>query len=299
MSPERERGPVDPHRFGGDWTEKKLAALAGYLRMYTTALKHQHFETWYVDAFAGTGYRHLVRPESGEVTGLLPGTDPVDLVLDGSARIALRTVPPFDRFVFIEQSAARCAQLDALRIDSGFDRNRVVVLRSEANDCLRAILRTDWRHRRAVLFLDPYGLQVDWSTLESIAATRAIDCWVLFPLSAAARLLTRSGKAPESWKRRLDALFGTPSWRRDLYDAQVTPTLFGEDETEVVRATIEAVGRYFNKRLKSIFGGVVEQPGVLRNSKNTPLYLLCFAAANPSGARLALKLANAALEDLR
>jgi hypothetical protein len=33
-----------------------------------------------------------------------------------------------------------------------------------------------------VLFLDPYGMQVDWTTIEAIARTKAIDLRVLFPL---------------------------------------------------------------------------------------------------------------------
>ena len=30
------------------------------------------------------------------------------------------------------------------------------------------------------LFLDPYGMQVEWATIESIAHTQAIDLWLLF-----------------------------------------------------------------------------------------------------------------------
>lgn len=41
------------HRFGGDWTTRKLDVLAGYLRSYTTALKKTPFQKLYVDAFAG------------------------------------------------------------------------------------------------------------------------------------------------------------------------------------------------------------------------------------------------------
>ena len=56
------------------------------------------------------------------------------------------------------------------------------------------------------------------------------------------------------------------------------PTLFGTGEERVVKATNDSIGRYFNDRLKSIFPGVAE-PGVLRNSSNCPLYLLCSGRA--------------------
>jgi hypothetical protein len=44
-----------------------------------------------------------------------------------------------------------------------------------------------------------YGMQVDWTTVEAIARTKAIDLWVLFPLGIGVnRLLTKSGDIPDS-----------------------------------------------------------------------------------------------------
>jgi hypothetical protein len=60
----------------------------------------------------------------------------------------------------------------------------------------------------------------------------------------------------------------------------------------VVKASTETIGRYFNNRLKSIFAAVADEPKVLRNSANSPLYLLCFAAGNSRGAPIALRIAN-------
>lgn len=50
-----------PHRFGGAWTDEKLGTLKNYLEryrdIYTANSSARHFETVYVDAFAGTGSR--------------------------------------------------------------------------------------------------------------------------------------------------------------------------------------------------------------------------------------------------
>jgi len=46
------------------------------------------------------------------------------------------------------------------------------------------------------------------------------------------------------------------------------------------------------ERLKTIFTAVANNPLSLRNSRNVPLYLLCFAAGNPRGASTALKIAQ-------
>lgn len=154
------------HRFGGDWTTRKLDVLAKYLTGYTTALKNAPFDKWYVDAFAGTGYRDA-RPAGGLDTAtdwlLLPDLadqEPQSL-LDGSARRALTTAPPFDRYVFIEQSAGRCANLESLGAEFPNLSAAVEVRHGDANPELQALCAEDWRARRAVLFLDPYGMQVE------------------------------------------------------------------------------------------------------------------------------------------
>jgi len=78
-----------------------------------------------------------------------------------------------------------------------------------------------------------------------------------------------------------------------------TPTLFESDQEHVVKAGMARIDRYFVERLKSIFPGVAEKPGVLRNSTNSPLYLFCFSASNTRGAPLALRIAGHPLKDLR
>lgn len=61
---------------------------------------------------------------------------------------------------------------------------------------------------------------------------------------------------------------------------------------------MNTIGRYFNERLKTIFAGVVDEPGILRNSANNPLYLFCFAAENERGAPVALRFAKHLLKEM-
>ena len=151
-----------------------------------------------------------------------------------------------------------------------------------------------------MLFLDPYGLQVDWATVEAVAGTEAIDLWLLFPLGIGGnRLLTQSGDIPEDWRRRLNRLLGTDEWYGEFYDVESTPnlSLFGTDQERVVKARMEAIGQYFIDRLGKIFAGVAREPGVLRNSRNNPLYLLCFAVGNERGKEVALRIAEHLLKE--
>src|ERR1700691_2969099 len=104
------------HVFGGDWTEIKLNCLKKYLTRYRTIfannLKAQYFRTWYVDAFAGTGSRAQEAFE-GSLLQLAEGYE-ASRYFEGSARIALSLASPFDRYVFIEKSKARCDELRAM-----------------------------------------------------------------------------------------------------------------------------------------------------------------------------------------
>jgi three-Cys-motif partner protein len=302
MTPKQAKSKGKAHRFGGDWTEKKLDVLAKYLVSYTTALKDQPFRKAYIDAFAGTGYRTLRYDESKSENLLFPDlaeTAPQAL-LDGSARLALKAQPRFDKYIFIERSRERCTELEALKQEFPELANDIRVEQGEANEEIRKLCEKDWSSRRAVLLLDPYGMQVEWPTIEAIAATRAIDLWLLFPLGIGVnRLLMRSGDIPPTWRSRLDKLLGTKDWYEEFYHVESTPTLFGPDEERVVKASKETIGRYFNNRLKSVFFGVASEPGVLRNSVNCPLYLLCFAVGNDKGAPIALKIANHLLKEVR
>jgi three-Cys-motif partner protein len=306
MTHDKERSNKG-HRFGGDWTTAKLRVLAGYLSSYTTALKDkpspEHpFRKGYIDAFAGTGYRDVRRDNDPTLSPLFPDLaepEPQDL-LDGSARLALKTVPRFDKFIFIDRSPKRCTQLEALKAEFPAFAGDIEVRQGDANQQIQQICRPKWASHRAVLFLDPYGMQVEWETVEAVAATKAIDLWLLFPLGIGVnRLLTTSGDIPESWRRRLNMLLGTENWYDDFYKVETRRTLFGGEQERVVKATMSTIGRYFVDRLKTVFPGVADEPGVLRNSANNPLYLLCFAAGNERGAPVALRIANHLLRELR
>lgn len=167
------------HRFGGEWTTRKLDVLSRYLTAYTTALRNQPFTTGYIDAFAGTGYRTMrAREEDLSSELLFPdlATTESQALLDGSARLALQIDPPFDRYVFIERNRDRGEALEALRDDFPTHRDRISIRTDEANRAIREMCARDWSNHRAVLFLDPYGTQVEWETIEAIAARKQSTC---------------------------------------------------------------------------------------------------------------------------
>ena len=90
--------------------------------------------------------------------------------------------------------ADRCAQLDTLKSEFPALATDISVQQGEANDEIRKICDKDWRSHRAVLFVDPYGMQMEWQTIEAIASTQAIDLWLLFPLGIGVTRLSVSGR---------------------------------------------------------------------------------------------------------
>lgn len=285
--------------FAGDWTEEKLERVKKYLPACTTIIKKYFKEFFYIDAFAGTGYREAETKDSNEYLNDLDEKE-IEKYADGSARVALQIKPDFSRYIFIEKVKPRFNKLEKLKTDFPEKANRIILVNDEAYIYLRKFCReSDWTQTRAVMFLDPYGMQVSWDTLKTIAETKAIDLWYLFPLGVAVnRLLKKEKKEiPEAWAKKLDDIFGTDQWRETFYKKKIERTLFGSMDSIVKDTDFDGIIDFFLERLRSIFVGVAENPLLLRNSKNNPLYLLCFAASNNKGATTAIKIAQHILKN--
>lgn len=269
---------VSPTDFGGPWTRTKLDVLKDYLDAYTTVLKNQSFRLIYVDAFAGSGF--WTPSSAGAVE------DPIDFRASwkGSAAIALEIDnKPFDRLVFIEKDEDRCNSLRRL------PSRRVEIVNDDANKAIPYLCGTFGDYDRAVVFLDPFATEVLWSTVETLADTKKVDCCILFPLGAVVRLMPLKHD-PKS-VCRLDRVFGGRQHWHSLYQSAEQLDLFGEQNMERFGGNEKVIDLY-RKRLKSVFEKVTPTPLVLRNSKNAPLFALYFAASNKPGASIAVRIAN-------
>lgn len=286
--------------FGGDWTEQKLDCVQKYLHAYTTIMNKQPFKFAYIDAFAGTGYRELILDEDENET-LFPELDSQEVVnfRQGSARNALEVKPPFKKYIFIEEDKKNYTELKKLRDEfvqkEAFSEDSIECIRTDANQYLTKVCNKNmnWKNNRALVFLDPFGMQVEWKTIELIADTEAIDLWLLFPIGTVNRLLKRNGEIRQPMRKKLNLFFGDDGWFEVFYKLAHQNSLFGEEgQWEKTGNIFTEIERYFMKRLDVIFADVATNPLSLRNSKNVPLYLLCFAAGNPRGAPTAVKIAQ-------
>ncbi len=284
-------------RFGGTWTQRKLDVIQDYLpayaRIFAKNERAQFLKTVYVDAFAGTGYITPPSHQDENLSLLAELQEPeVQKVLKGSAQIALDMEPwKFDHYVFIEKEPDYAKELHLLKnqhINAGIS---IQIERADANVFLpQWCLEQDWKKTRAVIFLDPFSVELEWSTLEAISQGK-VDVWFLWPIGQAVnRMLTKKALPPLSWQRRLDTIFGTREWIERFYapDQPKQLGLFGEKEAAPVKvAGFQQIGEFFLERLGTIFTYVAPQPLYLTNSRNNPLYLLCFATHNLTGLKIA------------
>ncbi|MCJ2075396.1 three-Cys-motif partner protein TcmP [Methylobacterium sp. E-016] len=273
----------------GPWAKEKLDALGDYLGFYTKVLKNQSWwckGTIYVDAFAGPGRSKVRTKEKPAVEAGLFDVEPtadVEAVeyLKGSPRVALDIADPFSRYVFIERNPERIAELRALAEEYG-DTRRIVVREGDAATELQGILDSgiNWKHHRAVIFVDPFGMHIPWATFEALAATKAIEVFVNFPLGMAIqRFLVRTGEIPANWRETLNVFFGSPDWWDHAYEER--DGLFGTETLKLADSGLRLLD-WYRGRLETLFGHV--SPGrLIRNTQGGHLYYLVWAGPNKKG----------------
>ena len=281
------------HPFGGAWTELKLRAIGDYLTFYTKALRRRPspetpFQKWYIDAFAGTGER----TEERTVGGLHEGqpTRRERFQLEGSARRALKVQPPFQHYVFIEANQQRFRALEKLGRE--FTGRDIRCMCGDANLELQKLFASaPWIRgsrqaglQRAVVFLDPYGMNVRWDTLRLLAETRRVDVWYLFPLHAALRQLAhKHGAVDETKRAALTEVFGTEDWEEEFYREVKEPRDLFDFESQFREriADPDKVEAYARRRLQSIFT-FVSEPIPLLARRGLRQFSLFLATGNNS-----------------
>lgn len=268
--------PDVEHRFGSNtWTEDKLKIVFKFIDTYTTALKEQKWKLFYIDAFAGTGSR-----EWDDLEGVTQSSP-------GSVLKALETTTPFHGYHFIEMDPQKANELENKISNKGAKNCKV--WRGDANIIVPQIIRTmNPALHRGVVFLDPFAMSVTWETLEAIAKSTFLDLWFLVPFGAIARVLPKEGMIQEGWLAKLVKTFGE----------NPIPTLYVNDQRQMLPMDLEefgfdadhkirqggskALGKYIVKRLNSIFAWVCKDVVVLKNSKNSPMFLLIYGISNNS-----------------
>ena len=121
--------------------------------------------------------------------------------------------------------------------------------------------------------------------------------WYLFPLHAVNRMLKKDKNIDDDWKKVLNRCLGDDSWEDDLYFESTQLNLFQDVEYE--KASVKDIQRFICKKMKEVFPYVSENYLVLKNSRNSPLFLLFLLISNdnPKAIGLVKKVEKYILKD--
>lgn len=236
----------------GEQSIDKHYFLLKYIDIFTTAMKGKWASLHYIDLFAGAGMERLRGSQE---------------LRWGSPMIAANAPKQFDRLHLCELDDKKYQALKKrvtnLRPDSQ-------ILKGDANEEVHNIAKEIPQRSLSLAFLDPYSLQIDFKTLEVLAAKRA-DLIIFFP----DRL-----DVLRNWKHYY---YGDPNSKLDRHLGE------GSDWRSVLESAppngrAEALRKFYVQRLKQYLKyPYVEHERI--SSQGHPLYYLIFCTRSELGAK--------------
>lgn len=277
-------------KWGGYWTEMKLEAFSKYVWSYLQIMKKMaYWKTIYFDGFAGCGSRQNKKSQLF-VQLNLTGEDE-DLYKSSAERVlSIKGDLSFDYYYFIDTNEKAIDTLQSKLEAMEEAKSKQLLFRSgDANKWLRELAKTlKTKKYTALIFLDPFGMQIDWESIEILKGTRS-DIWILIPSGVIVnRLLDRKGELKNI--KKLESFFGLSEdeIRIEFYETEKQNTFFGEIEiTKKVLKPIEKIASLYLKRLNSIWTYTIDEPLRLENSRKFPIYHFAFASNNKNAVRIA------------
>lgn len=284
--------------WGGSWTERKLLAFEKYVKAYLTILnKKRDKYNWklvYFDGFAGSGTRGEEDKTDCNNTSLFDEyeiEEREEKVYQGAAERVLKLdIRGFDYYYFIERNPEALIQLKSKLESIPHEGKKLEYRAEDANIEIKNLAQGFKEHKelRGLVLLDPFGMQLDWSTMEHLKGCN-IDLWILLPSGVIInRLLDRKGKLLFSDK--LQKFFGLTEQeiREFFYEKKKEMTLFGEEEvTTKQQNAVHRIAELYTSRLKTLFSQVDDKPLVLYNDHGVPIFHFVFASNNPTAKKIA------------
>ena len=288
------RNGPNPERLDevGDWSVDKLNILRVYSERYALILRNQtdvapgrRLSYGYIDAFAGAGEH--IHKSTGEI-------------IPGSPLNALRVRHAFDEYHFIDLKPSRVLRLRKLCSEY----ENAFVHEGNCNRVLLEKLLPKFRYedfRRALCFLDPYGMNLEWEVLETAGKMRSIEIFLNFPILDITRNAKRKSLelVDPVHRARMTAFWGTDDWHTSMVKQSDQQNFFGalldsgDNTPEIETVDGYTIAKAFQQRLKDVADfQFVPDPVPMRNRKEGLLYFLYFAGNNATGNRIATHILN-------
>jgi len=284
--------------WGGKWTETKLRAFESYVNAYLKIMINQKVKKgWlkniiYFDGFAGSGNRNI-KKENNQLMFFKNVSDEELSVYKGSAERVLSMEKKFDEYYFVDNDKNSIELLqDTLKKKNLILKNCNFVCK-DVNEKIKEFVNKLTKETAALVFLDPFGMQINWQSIELLKDKR-VDLWILIPSGVIVnRLLDKKGKL--KFSEKLKSFFGMSKDEilNLFYEEKKAIKLFDDEEkTSKVDDGITKIAEVYIKNLQKMFKYVTKKSLILFNSKRVPIYHFVFASNNLT----ALKIANHIIE---
>ena len=288
-----------------------MDAFEKYVRAYLTIMNsYRDMYGWkllYFDGFAGSGTRNqeeetLEVQDVMDLFGLEATVEDFNVYRGAAERVVKIEkdgTRSFDHFYFVDKSDESCKALEKKLLPYKTVGKRHH-LNKDANEAVRRLASTldKYNSCKALAFLDPFGMQIDWASIYSLK-DKSVDLWILVPTGVIInRLLERNidNEKGLAHAEKLEAFFGMQEEQiRDFfYTKEQIQTLFGDEEMVITKAenSIRKIAQLYVARLKEVFAHVTDEPMVLYNNHNVPIFHLVFASKNETAMRIAQEIIN-------
>ncbi|MCL2799902.1 MAG: three-Cys-motif partner protein TcmP [Endomicrobia bacterium] len=276
--------------WGGDWTEKKLEVFGKYVEAYLTIMnKNRYWQLIYFDAFAGSGNNN--KKEASTNNDLLKDLNITqkehDVYKGAAERVLGITQKGFDFYYFVDKNKKAIKELEE-KLKSKYSDKKLFFRNSDANDEIKKLTQSIQKNKnlKALVLLDPFGMQVDWASIETFKGFSGVDLWILIPTGVIVnRLLDKNGEL--EYINKLASFFGLDERSIRKYFYIEEQDLFGESIISKVSKPIHKIAELYIARLKEIFSEVIDKPLEMRNDKNVPIYHFVFASNNKTAKKIA------------
>jgi three-Cys-motif partner protein len=268
--------PVDdglPMRISGNWVAEKLFYVERYLNIFSNSM---HKKPWsykrYFDLFCGPG--KCVTRETG-------------CIYQGSPLLAVALKHPFSEYIYIDADISNIQTLNS-RIDCAKVSHKINYQVGDSNLLIKPIIdyyaqedevaktHHQWSSINTA-FLDPEGLELEWTTIEQLASLGAMDLIINYSQSGITRNIETCFES--NGDTILDKFFGDRQWRQ----------IFGKQRARlhnVSQIHSQLIDHYRNNLIALGYVNVnsfnVSSP-LMTNQTNAPLYRLLYASKDELG----------------
>ncbi len=261
----------------GYWSQIKLDFVKKYAAAYTriiSALKQPSFAPVFIDGVSIAAV-HMSRGSRSYIAG-----SPVNILL---------ITPEFYRYYIIDIRAEKTSALKQMVADNP----KVSIIPGNCNDALttKVFPHVQWnQYRRGFCILDPYGLHLDWSTIEAAGKLKTLDVVLSLPVAdVTGKTLWRD---PAGMSRpdvdQLTRFWGDDSWNVAASDSS------SASSGRSTKAELDAIAAAFRARLQSAAGFKhVPEPLPMRSPKGVLNYYLFFASQKPLADEVVTEIFNA------